>query len=383
MEEWGWAPRTQWQWKFALVPLLVANMAWSNEQRAFAVETYFSQNRSIVAVQRAMRTRYQIPPRNSVPDRKSILLWVENFRACGSVVKKRVGAQRTVRTPENIERVRRSVLQSPKRSARKHAASLALSSRTVRRILHEDLQFHPYKMVMAQELSQQDRQNRLQACENFIENLPEDAHIFFSDEAHFHISGCVNKQNMRYWSSENPREIHERPLHSDKVTVWCAICAEYIIGPYFFEENNHAVTINSERYVNMIQQFFEPQLQQMHMRLVWFQQDGATAHTARYSMNVLREIFPGRLISRYGDIPWPARSPDLNPCDFFLWGYLKAEVYKHRPRTLGALKDAIRLEIGRIRQQMLHRVMQNFRNRLQQCIDNEGSHLQDLMFKTC
>jgi len=51
-----------------------------DEQRAFAVKTYFSQNQSIVAVQRAFRTRYQITPRNRVPDRKSILLWVENFR---------------------------------------------------------------------------------------------------------------------------------------------------------------------------------------------------------------------------------------------------------------------------------------------------------------
>jgi len=63
-------------------------MVWSNEQRAFVVETYFSQSHSIVAVQRAFRTRYQIPPRDRVPDRKSILLWVENFRETGSVWKK-------------------------------------------------------------------------------------------------------------------------------------------------------------------------------------------------------------------------------------------------------------------------------------------------------
>lgn len=364
------------------MPPLVVDMAWSNEQRAFAVETYFSENKSIVAVQRALRTRYGIPPRNTVPDRKSILLWVENFRACGSVVQKRVGAQRTIRTPENIDRVRRSILQSPKRSARKHASALALSNRTVRRILHEDLHFHPYKMVITHELSQQDWQNRLQACETLIQNLPQDACVLFSDEAHFHISGSVNKQNMRYWSSENPRVIHKRPLHSDKVTVWCAISSEGIIGPYFFEENNHAVTINSERYVNMIQQFLEPQLEQINLGLVWFQQDGATAHTARNSMAVLREMFPGRLISRYGDIPWPARSPDLTPCDFFLWGYLKSKVFQHRPRTLEALKDAIRLEVGRISQQMLRKVMQNFRNRLQQCIGNEGHHLNDMLFKT-
>jgi len=98
-------------------------MVWSNEQRAFAVETYFSQSHSIVAVQRVFRTRYQIPPRDRVPGRKSILLWVENFRETGSVSEKRWGRPGTSRTPENIEAVRRSVLQSPMRSARKHHAN--------------------------------------------------------------------------------------------------------------------------------------------------------------------------------------------------------------------------------------------------------------------
>ncbi|GJQ83479.1 hypothetical protein Trydic_g19271 [Trypoxylus dichotomus] len=53
--------------------------------------------------------------------------------------------------------------------------------------------------------------------------------VWLSDEAHFHISGYVNKQNMRYWSGIYPREVHERPLHSDRVTVWAAISRVGII----------------------------------------------------------------------------------------------------------------------------------------------------------
>ena len=63
----------------------VVKMVWLNEQRAFAVETYFSQSHSIIAVQLAFCTRYQIPPQDRVPDRKFILLWVENFWGMGSV----------------------------------------------------------------------------------------------------------------------------------------------------------------------------------------------------------------------------------------------------------------------------------------------------------
>ncbi|PNF24557.1 hypothetical protein B7P43_G05389 [Cryptotermes secundus] len=255
-------------------------MRWTSEQREFAVEAYFSNNHSYVAVQRAFHTPFGIKPRGPVPDRKSIVLWVENFRTTGSVVKKSPGRQRTVTTPENVEAVRQSILRSPRRSARKHVVALDISNRSMCRILHEHLHFHPYKMVFVQELSPREFHNRITACETLLENLPPDALVSFSDEAHFHLSGYVNNQNMRYLSSNNPRELHERPLHSDKVTVWCALSRVGVIGPYFFEEDNHAVTDYSQRYVDMIKNFFQPALEEMHLGNVWFQKDGATAHTA-------------------------------------------------------------------------------------------------------
>ena len=114
---------------------------------------------------------------------------------------------------------------------------------------------------------------------------------------------------------------------------------------------------------------------------LFFQQDGATSHTARVCMNILNDVFPNRVISRNGAIPWPPRSPDLTPCDFFLWGYLKSKVYEERPRTIEELKARISLEIKRVPQRMLRAVMDNFRNRLQECINREGHHLTDVIFK--
>ncbi|XP_018338827.1 PREDICTED: uncharacterized protein LOC108746509 isoform X2 [Trachymyrmex septentrionalis] len=72
----------------------------------------------------------------------------------------------------------------------------------------------------------------------------------------------------------------------------------------------------------------------------------------------------------------------LTPCDFFLWGYLKSIVYNDRPETLAHLKTNIRNAIAEIPVDMLQRVTQNFRNRLNQCIDNGGRHLIDVIFKS-
>lgn len=75
---------------------------------------------------------------------------------------------------------------------------------------------------------------------------------------------------MRHWSLTNPRELHEQPLHAECVTVWCAISRIGIIGPWFFEENQSAITVNSKRYVRMIQEFFLSKLEKMDVGEVWF-----------------------------------------------------------------------------------------------------------------
>jgi hypothetical protein len=87
-------------------------------QRAFAVEAYFSNGRSIIATQRAFRVHFNIAPCGRVPGRQSIVSWVNNFRETGDVKKKKPGLPRTLRTPQNIDLVRLSVLRSPRRSTR-------------------------------------------------------------------------------------------------------------------------------------------------------------------------------------------------------------------------------------------------------------------------
>jgi hypothetical protein len=238
---------------------------------------------------------------------------------------------------------------------------------------------HPYKMMIAQELSVTDWESRRTLSEDILQHVPPTAVLWCSDEAHFYLSGTVNKQNFWYWAENNPRDLHHTPLHSSRATVWCAVSCLGVVGSYFFEEGGET----SNRYCKVLENFFRPRLDEFDdSENFWFQQDGATAHTACRSLGILREMFSSRLVSLRGDIGWPARSPDLTPCDFFLWGYLKAEVYKHRPQTLKALKDAIREEVAAIPPEMTNTVMENFREQLRQCIANNGRYLSDVIFKT-
>ena len=157
--------------------------------------------------------------------------------------KRKKGPTRTVVTPEKVERVRQSMLRSPRHSAGNHAVALGMSGRSLRRIPHDELNLHPYKMILVQHQTERDCVTRQTSCEQLVDTLPKDALVFFSDEAQFYFSGCVNKQNMRYWSETNLREIHERPLHPDRVTVWCTVSRVGITGTYFFQENGRVLIV--------------------------------------------------------------------------------------------------------------------------------------------
>ncbi|GFS74226.1 transposable element Tc3 transposase [Trichonephila clavipes] len=120
------------------------------------------------------------------------------------------------------------------------------------------------------------------------------------DEAHFWLNGYVNKQNCRIWSEANPQVYVETPLHLEKLTIWCALWADGIIGPYFFKnDEGHNVTVNGDRYRAMIANFFIPELNNHDVQELWFQQDGATCHTARATIDLLKDTFGDRLISRF------------------------------------------------------------------------------------
>jgi len=344
------------------------------------VKAFYKNGDNFVIAQREFRIR-------AVPSAHAIKTWVRNFEATGPTLKKKGCSVNTVRTPENIAVVREAIERSPYCSARRHSLSLGLSEASVRWILHKDLHFCPYKIQFTHALHERDYVNRVNFCQTFLllinQNQELVNNLLMGDEAHFHLFGFVNKQNFRYWSATNPIEFHERPLHRSKATVWCAISSFGIIGAYFFEdERERAVTVTGFRYVHMLEKFLGPELA-LHLATeeTFFQQDEATCHTARDSMAAVKNLFPNRVISRYGDITWPATSPDLLACDFFLWGYLKSQVFKApAPHTVHELKHRIQQEVKRIPVEMLQRVMGDIRKRHTECLERNGGHLNDVIF---
>ncbi|GFY11437.1 uncharacterized protein TNCV_3182761 [Trichonephila clavipes] len=179
---------------------------------------------------------------------------------------------------------------------------------------------YKYKLVALHFKYDQARRRFIEWASNEIAVVP-DFHkrILFSDEAHFWLNGYVNKQNCHIWSEANPQVYVETPLHPEKLTVWCALWAGGIIGPYFFKnDEGHDVTVNGDRYRAMITNFFIPELNNHDVQELWFQQDGTTCPTVHATIDLLKDTLGDRLISRFGPVNWPQRSWDLTPLDSFM-----------------------------------------------------------------
>ena len=110
------------------------------------------------------------------------------------------------------------------------------------------------------------------------------------------------KKNCRVWAKENPHAYIEKPTHPKRVTVWCGFWCRGIIGPFFFEnKQGEAVTVNGDRYRAMLNEFLFTKIEEEDIDNIWFQQNGATCHTAEITLDVLRPDFEDRIISRRAD----------------------------------------------------------------------------------
>lgn len=343
---------------------------WGNNQRSYKdVRTLFNQSFRQGQTQISKMTVSRI---------------VNRFNQHGTVKDRpRSGRPVTVTTEDKQLDVALSITEDPHTSIRKLQQQHNVSYGSMQNILTKKLKFHPFKVRLVHQMNEDDPDRRLEFSEVMMTRINADANllkrIVFSDEATFFLNGSVNRHNMSYWSEENPHwMIDSRATqYPQKVNVWAGIINDRIVGPFFYEGN-----LDARKYENMLRDQIVPAIQGIvgeEFDQTWFQQDGASAHYARIARDYLDIVFAGRWIGRRGTIEWPARSPDLTPLDYFLWGYLKDRVYTSKPANIAELQQRIIDEIGRIEPEIFERATSTFYNRIAYCQEVAGGHFENML----
>lgn len=352
-------------------------MSYSVEERLQLYECYIRNNRNSLLALREYRTLH---PNNRVPT-KQIFSRILRDLANGVVVNKGRNRPKNVLTEEKQLEILLYFEENNETSQRTAELDIDnVSRRSIGRAL--DMHgYHPYKFTLVQELHAGDPERRLAYCSLMMEDHFQNSifqNILWTDEATFNTSGVFNRKNTHYWSSYNKHLI--KPIQRQgrqSVNVWCGIIRDRVIGPIFYDR-----TLNGARYLNLLTNEIWPIINQLPVNLrdnLVFQQDSAPCHTVAPVREFLNQHFR-TWIGKHGTIDWPARSPDLTPLDYFLWGTLKDEVYKNRSNNEEDLKIKIREKINRINQtDAVRKAIDRLEILYTSCIAVEGNHIEHLL----
>ena len=243
----------------------------------------------------------------------------------------------------------------------------------------------PYKVPKVQMLADSDKPRRLSFCRWFIENQERDPRFYmklmWSDESNFTNRGFFNRKNTHYWAEGKQSVFAEsNPQTRVSINVWCGLLGSRVIGPYFYEG-----TLDGARYRQFLTNHLLGILDDMPLARrtqVIFMQDGAPPHNADETMILLRQMFPGRVLANRGDIRWPARSPDLTPLDFYLWGKVKDLVYAEENlpfRTLADLTGTIEEVFDALSRDEVRAATQSVLHRCRSCEAQGGGQFEHIL----
>lgn len=203
--------------------------------------------------------------------------------------------------------------------------------------------------------------------------------ILWTDESKFDNDGITNYHNVHFWAPKENRNPNKRPKGSQRrfsLNVWMGIIDNNLIGPFFLPNN-----LNAESYENFLRNDLFGLMQDVPLetrRHMWYQHDGCPAHFRITVRQWLDQNFPNRWIGRGGPIPWPARSPDLTPMDYYVWGHMKSLVYDVAPvPDIDELRRRIISAAEEIKNNLSTVVVKSeLRKRMRICVRNRGGHFE-------
>ena len=298
------------------------------------------------------------------------------YRKTNSVTPARKpGKKRSIRTKANIKKVRERIRRNPAQSMRKIARDLKLPKSSVHEIATKDLQLKAFKKQKVHGLTSVQKQARIQKCKHLI-RWHGDREILFSDEKLFLLQNSHNQQNDRVWSvklADAPKDklAVERFQNVSSVMVWGAVSKRGKLPLHFVEKG---VKINQDYYIEQVlKNHLLPHAHTLFGNNYFcFQQDSAPAHKGKRTQQWLKENLPDFISPSY----WPASSPDLNPLDYSIWGYMLSKLGNIRHMNFGQFKCHLVKIWNEIPNELVSAACESFPTRLRKVVKEKGERFE-------
>ena len=206
-------------------------------------------------------------------------------------------------------------------------------------------------------------------------------HLLFTDESTIELYPRPNKQNTRIRTSNpNLRSPVQIPKHGLKIMIAGGLAARgltelHICGPQttingqYYREKIIPVYLREVSNPEVDNPFAPPRLFESPRNVV-FMQDGAPAHSANETLELLRQYFS----TVWGKGTWPGNSPDLNPIEHMCDTIQKSVFDEPRPRNRNELISRVQDTWRSFSSEQTMSLVYSFGSRIRQCNDRRGQH---------
>lgn len=302
---------------------------------------------------------------------------LKQWKTSGTVAeKKKHGRPRTVNTRRMRGIIKKRITRNDEVSLNKMAKDLQISRSTLQSIVHNDLSLRSYRLFNGQVLTDQAKQNRKEKCKKLCDffKVRRIEDVLWSDEKVFTIEVARNAQNNRQLLSPSlkntgKRKIATKGLFPKSLMVWGGVSATGKTSLVFIDKN---VKINANVHQEEILEKAVVSWKRNHPNVI-FQQDWAPAHGAKTTIRFL-ETKIGSFMTK--DL-WPANSPDLNPLDFSVWGFMEEQLRSRKVHNLNNLRKELIKIWDDLDINYLRRTIDSVKKRIEACIEADGGHFEN------
>jgi len=312
----------------------------------------------------------------SVVSQRTIRRWQNLYKENGEIdLKKSAGRPKIVRTKSLIQKVKQRLVRKGRRSARQLAKSFGVSRESMRRIIREDLKLYAYRITTEPKLTDDQKKRRVSFAYWVRKELRKKDHgkILFSDEKYFSIEGIFNRQNDRIYAvnrleADKQGGTRQESKYPKRIMIWLGACQNGLTAPIIFKPGE---TLSHKNYIEVVLPHAKSEGERLLGDDFIFQQDNATPHTHKESLEWCEENFT----QFFGKYRWPPNSPDLNVLDYYVWDAIGNHMQWNKVENYDSLIDEIKNGIHRVRKNDLFRSVDNWSHRIYSILNTKGAYI--------
>lgn len=318
----------------------------------------------------------------SAPSLATVSFWFREFGRGRESVKDeaRPGRPSTAVTHENVIKVEWLIKEKRNITHREIQNELKIGSQAVSNILNDHLKVRKVSSRWIPHLlTEEQKAHRVDWCKYMLEKFEggtsqQVSYILTCDESWIYSYDPLTKQQSTQWVFEEDalptKVVRGRTVNKKMIAVFFRRSGPVAVIPL---EDRRTVTSQWYSEVCLPQAFQQlaEDRPRSGTRGILFHQDNAPAHTAARTLDFLQT-------SGVQLLPHPPYSPDLAPCDFFLFPTIKKSM---RGRSFNNSNDAVdefRRAFFDLPQDRFFSCFESWFSRMHKCIDAAGEYFEKL-----